>query len=576
MPSLLDLKTSDKVSFKDRDEQPSLMNVSPDQIKFLDRQDTSLGSKAMSAMAAFGQGSTAGFSDEIVAGINALQDVTQASLGMRGDIDFSDAYKTHRDAIRRSNKKLEKANPKIYKTAEITGGLLPAVASLGTPAAPASLLKTVGTGLIAGQGYSDAELGSQENLADTALGGAGAGIFYGGAKLGGKLIKGAAEKFAPKVEQLKERFVNWLSDFADERTVKAAVGSAQRKTITDLNRKPGRLKAFADTIRKQEYNDEIFKDGVKVGEQKVPVMGFGSTTEEIGSRAVKKMDEVGKMFDEVTSIVDDTFENAVSGDRIAARMRQYAKNELWPSNYKALYNEVMSQADDIAKMGDISMKRATKLLKSYQYQETNPQTSKILTKDIEKKLRGFVSKEMDETVKMVDELMPGPTGVYDLYSKAKELYGPLKTTIRTGREAQAREIANRILSPSSQGFGAVAAGADAVGKGGFSPMSLLKGAAAGFTNQFLLGRTSSAAAKTADKMVQLLQSNPGQLGRYAVYLQRAATQGSKALGNLHQILMSSDNEYRQLLGADRLPPGQMPTKDNKSLNDAMKRRAGNP
>lgn len=526
-------------------------------------------SKITSAMAGFSQGSTMGFADEAVAGIKGLADYIEGKTGARGDISLSDAYRTHRDAIRRGNQKLQDDNPGTYKTAEIASAVVPAVLSAGA-AAPVTAGKVIAGGAIAGQGYSNADLGTAQNAFDTGLGGAVALGTYGAFKLGGKALSEVSEKVAPVFAKAKEKLAKNLSDFAEERAAKAAIGGGNLKAFKDLAARKGGIKKFGRAILDENTTEDVLKDGQVVKQVTSKIMKAGSKPEAIAERAGAKLKEVGKVFDEVYDAIDDSIENAVDARTIAAKMRQYAADALDMPNTRAHFERVIKQAEEIEGMGNISMRAAQKLRNSYKYKPRHDSGADVLPSDVQNKLKGLIGDEMDETIKLVDSLTPNSTGLYPVFKRAKELYGTMKTTRDAGDKAAVRELSNRFASPTDHLAAAATFAADAA-SGGAPLASGAKALTFGAVNKAIRGRGNSASAVTADYVSKLLQKRPESLGTYGPMLIGAAKQGQTALGNLHQILWRNDPKYRSLLSIEN-PKSDSKMSAKPNLNNAMRRR----
>lgn len=173
-----------------------------------------------SGMAGLSQGASLGFADELVGGINAALDVaidtvmrpglTEEQQKYLDSPEFSAAYKTERDRIRAKIRQAAKDNPAAFIAGEI-GGSIASTAIPGRLAAQAAgnLAKavraasgTVGTGAVAGAGFSEAEELTQ--VAKDAAKGAAVGAALG--KVGGAVARQASKAGRSAArELLKER-----------------------------------------------------------------------------------------------------------------------------------------------------------------------------------------------------------------------------------------------------------------------------------------------------------------------------------------------------------------------------------
>lgn len=136
------------------------------------------------------QGATFGFGDEINGALSTLLDSLR---GKNSDLSVGEDYRKQRDESRANMKAAEEAHPNISMGANLAGGLLPAVATLGASVPEQAavglgsrVLSGMGTGLkfgaLAGLGNSNADLtqGEVEQAAKDVGVGAGVGTGLGG------------------------------------------------------------------------------------------------------------------------------------------------------------------------------------------------------------------------------------------------------------------------------------------------------------------------------------------------------------------------------------------------------------
>lgn len=598
---LSDLGRDDKVEVTGGNEAPlKLSSLSPsDRIEYIPES-----SKVLSAMAGFSQGATLGFADEAVAGIKGAADYIEGKLGMRGDISLSNAYVTQRNAIRNANKKLQSDNPATFKTAEIAGAIAPVLGGAAA-AAPATVGKVALGGAVAGQGYSEGDLGTTQNVLDTAIGAGASAATFGAFKFGGKIAGELAEKAKPVLEKAKPKLTQFLKDFAEERAAKAAIGGGNLKAFKDLAAKKDGIRKFGRAILDEDVTEQVFKDGELVKETTKPLMGLGSTPEKISEMAGKRLEEVGKIFDEVYDAIDDSFDDMFAKNQeknlgrlmssenldeiskiwekppapkpvdtvsIAQKLIDYADKNLNLPNYRTQIAEVYKQADEIAGMGSVSMRKAQSLRNSYSYKNTQNSGAEILPQDVKNKIKMIIGDEMDETVKKFDAMTPNSTGLYPIFKKAKDLYGNMKTAKDSGDKAAIREISNRFASPTDHLLGAATMASEAAASGGMSLPIAAKGMIVGALNKQVRGRGNSISAIAADNLADLITKNPKALGPYGPMLIGAARKGQNSIGALHQVLWRNDPKYRSLLSVEG--EGNSSSLSAKpSLNDAMRRRS---
>lgn len=127
------------------------------------------------------QGVFLGGADEIYGGVGAVVDKASGRTG-----SFSDLYGRNRDRFRDQSASFEKTNPVSATTANIVGGVAPALVGATEVAAAASLGRAVLAGTKAGAKYGAASgflsgEGGADNRAKSAVLGAGVGTVLGGA-----------------------------------------------------------------------------------------------------------------------------------------------------------------------------------------------------------------------------------------------------------------------------------------------------------------------------------------------------------------------------------------------------------
>ena len=145
-----------------------------------------------SALRGAAQGTSFGFADEATAAVGAAKDYAAGKLGLRGDIDFADAYRSYRDPIRRRDAESRDANPWTHGLSEAGGMVGSALVPGGAALAPVKGGSTVGNfarlgagGAALGAGYSEQAPDTGEFAKDVATG-AGTNMAVGAA------LKGAA------------------------------------------------------------------------------------------------------------------------------------------------------------------------------------------------------------------------------------------------------------------------------------------------------------------------------------------------------------------------------------------------
>jgi len=482
------------------------------------------------AMRMGSQGLTRGHADEMTAGVGALYDTAQAGLGLRGDIDLSDAYETRLKPIRKADEAAREANPKTAFVTELAGGLAPALVA-GPAALAGGTARGVGLAMLGGaatgSGYSEAD-----NLGDYAKDvGLGAGLGaagYGVAKAGGKAIGGGIDAVGDKASSMKDEIAEWLTKKADQQYAKTVTGHS-KKALKELSRRSGGIEAFGRDAR----NEGLVK--------------FGDTVDNVAERAGAKLEEAKGLLNSAYSQADSIDGQAVDPLKIRDRILQIAADNDVAANQKAV-DELLKHAEYFERLGaskgGISLSEALKQKSGYKFTPNDP--SAILSnKELQNKLKSAVGSEMVDAAEGLSA-RPGAEAVADQLKEGNRLYGIAKPAVKAAEDRKVGNLANNMLSPSDKGVGLgylLSQGADAV----TSPVKMVTGLALGAANNQIRTRSSSMAAVTADKVAELLKSAPEALGPYAKMLQSAQEKGARSLGVTHEILMKNDPDYAKAI-----------------------------
>lgn len=504
------------------------------------------------------QGITAGFADEITAGLGAAYDYAT------GPLDLDIAYEGRRNAIRAADKLAQEDNPLAYGGAQVTGAIgssaVPGLSVLN-PATKATALGRVGTaaagGGLVGAGTSEADLleGDFGGLAKDVAVGAGTGA----------VAQGVLDKAAPVVSKTFGK-AGELADDIGGKTKRVAERQAFKASIGN------QAGPFDDAVKQGVVNQrgrDLLDDGV---------VTFGTNAREISKRAETARKAVGDKMDALFSQIDEAApEGIVDSRKAAARLRAYA-DEVGGTGNKALTSRIEAAADELEQLGTMTMSAAQKEKNSWRY---SPGDVISVPKEVANKVKSIIGSEMDEGVEayaqrvrpvaaadesFAEVLQTGsgrsvpspqlgqnpvlreaqsagdqlaPAQANELYGHLKQKYGTMASTTKNAEKLANRQEKNRLFSLTDY----MAGGAGFIG-GGANPVTAL---AAAQGNKMLRERGPSATAVGLDKIGDMLQSSPEAFGKFAAPLQEAAKRGNHALAVTHFLMSQQDEGYRQTL-----------------------------
>jgi hypothetical protein len=489
-----------------------------------------------SGLAGAAQGATLGHADELAGLLGAVYDKGEALLGKRGDISFGDAYRTRRDAARRRDADQKKANPKTYTAGEIGGGIASAVATGGALGAAGNTQRALGLsalgGAAAGSGYSKGDLGSAQHMIDTGIGAALGPATYAVGKAGEKTLKGAADLAGKSKtgQAVRDYLTKKLKTTAGERAAKAAIGQNKR-AYQELAAKKGGVEGFG-----RKLLDTKLDSGK-------PLIRFGNNVDEIGEKALTKLDELSPRYNQIYDQIDEMMpEGAVDplgiSDAIMRKADQY--NQI--AN-RGTREKLLKEAEAFMDLPQgLSMKAAQAEKNAYRWKPGKglPQPDE-LSPQLQNEMKRIVGSQMDEAAERASP---------EIAAQLKNLkaeYGPIKQTAALADDRRLADLSNRFISPSDHAMGLA---------GLMSNLGGLKAAGLALANKQVRTRGNAATAVAADKLANIVKSSPQIFGKYASVLQAANDKGAQHLGLTHQILWKNDPQYRALFSVDRV--GQEP------------------
>lgn len=454
------------------------------------------------------QGASLGFADElegaVKAGYEKLTDLDKQ--------DFTKQYGKHRDVARSRYEKASRENPKSFMAGEVGGGVATAlVPGLGG----ASVGKMAAMGGLQAAGLSKAEpLKNPEGLGQFAK------DVAGGAALGG-----AAQYGISKLDKLAP----YLKKVAEQRAVKAATG--QNKRVIKEAVKSGRL---------QQMGRHLLED-------EDPVISLISKSETIAPKLADKQAKIGAQIGEIAKEIDTVAPQAVDGKAISQRILDEAAKIPDLPQTRGVQQRMLDTAAQFEKMGNIDFKQA-QLLKNQFKVSAMDHTQEATMKSASNAMYGAVKDQMDDAAQMIAEMHPEERvrNLLGQYKTLKDKYGTYKVLNQAAKDQEAANISNRFVSPSDYGLG-IGAGTVAAITGATMPHAALLAAGGAVVNKVGRQYGSAFAAKSLNKIANMIQSTPEKLGRYAPMLKKAMDQGGSTLAATHQLLMLKDPGYQKIV-----------------------------
>lgn len=465
---------------------------------------------------------------------------------LTGDDKFGDLY----NKLEEEDSKREADYAKEYPAANLTKNL---VAPLALPIPNLGMANAVGgAGKLAGLargalGTADAVVPQMAtSYADTALRTGDMDQAAKSAEDTGML--GSAFHLTPQLARYIKGQVlpQGLAGAAEERAFKAATGQ-NKKAFKDAYmqkaQEMGRDVPEGETVTKV---NQIGRDLLTPDESGKPVLGWFDSTKNLAPKLEAKAKDFGKQIGAVGDQVDNLVPQAVSGENIAGRMRDYAEtipNIPSKANLKA---QIMKEAEAYSGNGGMNFSDAQKYKNAYQFKPVDSGLN-VLPQDVTNAMRGSVGKEMEDTVsKLVSspETSPEARKQLELYNFLKSKYGSFKTAGKAANDRIMSDLSNRFVSPSDYGMGAVA-GLGSMMTGGHGPIAAAAmGAAGAGANKLIRTHGNAFAARGLDALDRLVSSAEGS--QFRPILERAAQQGPVALEQAHEMLRRTDANYRKL------------------------------
>ena len=489
---------------------------------------------ATSAIRKFAQGASAGFSDELAGGVEALGraaglegaggDLTEIGLADDGPtLDWEvlrDAYRRGRQKERENLKKDSKDNPITSGASELAGAIVSPVNKI---AKGMSLTKGGATiGGITGLGQSEGEdLGSIAY--DT-----GKGVVIGGVI--GKATDAASPLIQKGVQKISEGSKNLAERFA------ARALGAERGTIKKLGQ------------------DKVQEIGRYALDENL-LTPLSNTDDVIARNAAKQAEGAAKM-NEVYSAIDDAGKSSFNPLEVAAKVDDKIGDFYRSPINKGETNQLENTLESILMRGNgnIPLKEA-QALKQELGKVANWKNNVVVT-DKEKMARdayGVISSQIDEAVEQGAKEI-GSEGLQNTLAKGKELFGNSKGAEELLTNKLAREQGNKLLGLTDYGLlgGGAAATLMSGGTAAIPSLAML-GAKKGLekygaqTSALALDKISKTLMKSPE-LAKVYQSNPALFQKFAEKIE------NRFIGSIPQSAEASDNsaQTRPLINKDEI------------------------
>lgn len=364
------------------------------------------------------------------------------------------------------------------------------------------------------------------------------GTLSKGAKVAGGIAESASKAMQP--------IARGLGRFAEERAAKQALGAG----VAGFREAAGSaVRGAADIEKAQAKVRGLGRTMLNEGD-----IGLFSTTEKIGEKASKKFAQLQSEIGEIGKMVDTAVpEGAISGKAIAEKIADYAAQIPETEGGKALQNRLLAEAANFEKMGNMTFSDAQRFKNQFQYK---PQVSDAFesSQDSINSIKRIIGEAMEDGADGAASRLLTSTNPIDqktaqrlmLYRNLKKKYGTYKQVAKSATNRKLQNLSNNYVSPMNWLTG-VGAGGSAIASGADPITSAVIGGAVTGATQFARNRGGSFAARSADLIRKMVESNPDKFKKWGSALYKASVAGDVSLTTTHQLLMQSDPEYRQLI-----------------------------
>jgi len=484
------------------------------------------------------QGASLGFGDEgsgiLEYGIGKLMDKIKGT-----DVYDDASYSKLRDEHRKDNTSSREANPWVYGSGSLVGGLPSAIATGGATKAPAMIAAGTGMGGVTGLGMSEADTAS--GMAKDA--GIGAGFGAAGASIA-KLVS----KFGPElVAKVAPGLAKKLGIGAEKMAVNATGATALEKA--DMKTGTGRYLLDEGQVGWLSSPRNIYNNS------KTSMKSAGEGIESV----LTSLDETGSTVDAnaILSKIDDQIKDLSKNPSQASVVRQLEgyKDDIlnaWiatagkgfaPSEAEAIKKGYQQLAKNA--YGELGRKESTKAA-GYIFRESvedlaekvNPKAAEAFLK--EKNTYGMLAPVAKAAKRRADVLDQSPLGgPGDLMMAAG---GVLATGNPLGALAP---LARRSLVPRLPSF--LAKSLDASSRGASKLPGIVNQAAPMLNAPIQSGVRSQSQSVIENKKKQDQNIPIEKMGKFSSSLMKAKQRGPQALAVANYVLSNSNPEYREML-----------------------------
>lgn len=508
------------------DYKPKAETKGPWEDYALKPESKSMGEKAIDSISAFSQGAKGGMPfanllDKAEAASRALGQET-LDLGRSKDKrkSFGDYYSSELSKVKQERESAIQKSPTAGTVGEIAGaatGLAIPVPGAGQAGILGALSRIGGSAAI-----SAVERGtSGEKLFDPALAKQGATV-AGGIQAGLEsvpIIGRAAGPLAKTVTEGVEGLGAKLQDIAGSRAAKAAIGNNQ-KAYDALGGTPEKL-------------TNIGKQALEEG-----VVSFGNSAKTISKKAKSAAEDA---WSTVKGVFDagEKAKVRVRGQDIADEILLKAQQIEPIGSGRQVVNQLLKEAEDISKLGDIPLEKAQDLKSKFKFKVVDPTThnlgevgNNIINGAFGNAIKGRVA---DSGLMAADE-----------FARVYQQAGQFGTLSKVAAK-QAKTLSNNRSPFSLTDYLAAGAGGVAGAALGGAEDSAKGAAVLAIANNLARTRGNSALASVANKVGSLIESSPQVAAKYGEILNNAARGGSAAFTAAHTALMQKDPDYRKLI-----------------------------
>ncbi len=290
------------------------------------------------------------------------------------------------------------------------------------------------------------------------------------------------------------------------------------------------------------------KDFLQSDEAGKPVVGWFDKTEDIAPAIKSKREFFGKKIGQVGNIAEELIP---SGAVSANSLRRSLEEQLYklPSNpeTQAMSQKLRNHLESIIDNRKSIPFQEAQSQKNYYQWSPSKNLSMPADKDFQSALHTTFSRGMDQGVNRAArnaEAIGNTEALNELekYGRYKGKYSSYAGADEQALQRSIQNLSNRAASPTDYMTGLTAGGGLLANTGEALP-ALALGLAAGTANKIARERGSAFVARSANAMVNALDSAPAILGKYAPVLLEAQKRGANQLMLTHQLLLQTKPDY---------------------------------